>query len=57
MAMVDWLWILHPVLAVVLIYPLTGVVIRLAMQTRSRRLKTAKPPRPWGGITVISAVG
>ena len=44
MAMVDWLWILHPVLAVVLIYPLTGVVIRLAMQTRSRRLKTAKPP-------------
>ena len=44
MALVDWLWILHPVLAVVLIYPLTGIVMRLAMQTRSRRLKTAKPP-------------
>lgn len=44
MATVDWLWILHPVLAVVLIYPLAGVVIRLAMQTRSRRLKTAKLP-------------
>jgi len=44
MALVDWIWIVHPVLAVVLIYPLTGIVIRLAMQTRSRRLKTAKPP-------------
>ena len=44
MALVDWLWILHPVLAVVLIYPLIGIVIRLAMQTRSRRLKTAKSP-------------
>ncbi|QNJ21964.1 putative conserved membrane protein [Synechococcus sp. MIT S9220] len=31
-------------MAVVLIYPLTGIVMRLAMQTRSRRLKTAKPP-------------
>ena len=29
-------------LAVVLIYPTIGIVIRLAMQTRSRRLKTAK---------------
>ena len=36
MALVDWLWILHPVLAVVLIYPLTGIVMRLVMQTRSR---------------------
>ena len=44
MTMVDWLWILHPALAVVLIYPLTGIVMRLAMQTRSRRLKTAKLP-------------
>ena len=44
MALVDWLWIVHPVLAVVLIYPLTGIVIRLSVQTRSRRLKTAKPP-------------
>ena len=48
MAMVDWLWILHPVLAVVLIYPLTGIVMRLAMQTRSRRLKTAKQPTTVG---------
>ena len=44
MALVDWLWIVHPVMAVVLIYPLIGIVIRLAMQTRSRRLKTSKPP-------------
>ena len=56
MAMVDWLWILHPVLAVVLIYPLTGVVIRLAMQTRSRRLKTAKPP-PTTVPTPLASIG
>ena len=28
MTTVDWLWILHPVLAVVLVYPLLGVVAR-----------------------------
>ena len=41
---IDWLWILHPFLAVVLIYPLIGVVIRLALQTRARRLKKEKIP-------------
>lgn len=44
MASVDWLWILHPFLAVVLIYPLIGMVIRLALQTRQRRLQKAKLP-------------
>jgi hypothetical protein len=44
MTTVDWLWILHPALAVVLIYPLLGVVIRLALQTRDRRLHQAKVP-------------
>jgi len=43
MALVDLLWILHQALAVVLIYLFTGIVVRLAMQARSRRLKTAKP--------------
>ena len=38
MTTVDWLWILHPVLAVALVYPLLGVVVRLAWQTRQRRL-------------------
>ena len=42
MAGVDWLWILHPFLAVVLVYPLIGVVVRLAVQTRARRLQNQK---------------
>ena len=40
----DWLWILHPALAVVLVYPLLGVVVRLAWQTRQRRLAGVKHP-------------
>ena len=40
----DWLWILHPALAVVLVYPLLGVVVRLAWQTRQRRLARVKHP-------------
>ena len=44
MTSVDWLGILHPVLAVVIVYPLIGIVVRLAMQTRARRLKTLKCP-------------
>ncbi len=41
---VDWLWLLHPALAVVLVYPLLGMVLRLARQTRDRRLTQAKHP-------------
>ena len=44
MAGVDWLWILHPFLAVVLVYPLVGVVVRLAIQTRARRRQNQKLP-------------
>ena len=40
MTAVDWLWILHPLMAVVLIYPLIGMVLRLGVQTRARRQKT-----------------
>lgn len=40
----DWLWLLHPALAVVLVYPLLGIVLRLAQQTRDRRLNQAKLP-------------
>ena len=40
MTAVDWLWILHPFMAVVLIYPLIGMVLRLGVQTRARRQKT-----------------
>ena len=48
MASVDWLWILHPFLAVVLIYPLIGMVVRLAWQTRQRRLQKTKLPATVG---------
>lgn len=44
MTSVDWLWILHPALAVVLIYPLLGMVVRLAWQTRQRRVASVKHP-------------
>ena len=44
MTAVDWLWIVHPALAVVVIYPLIGMVIRLAWQTRQRRVNKVKHP-------------
>ena len=45
----DWLWILHPALAVVVIYPLIGIVARLGLQTRQRRRGGAKLPPTTGG--------
>jgi hypothetical protein len=44
MQTVDWLWLLHPALAVVLVYPLLGMVLRMAQKTRDRRLTQAKHP-------------
>ena len=44
----DWLWILHPALAVALIYPLFGSVARLGLQTRQRREGSAKLPPTTG---------
>lgn len=35
----DTLRLLHPALAVVIVYPLIGMVVRLALQTRQRRLE------------------
>jgi hypothetical protein len=40
----DWLWLLHPALAVALVYPLLGAGVQLALQTRSRRLQQGKAP-------------
>jgi Protein of unknown function (DUF4079) len=40
MNLTDWLRIAHPVLAVVIIYPLLGIVMYFAWQTRQRRLLT-----------------
>ena len=48
MQTIDWLWILHPALAVVLIYPLIGMVARLGVQARSRRVEMAKLPPTTG---------
>jgi hypothetical protein len=48
MQTVDWLWLLHPALAVVLVYPLLGIVLRLARQTRDRRLEETKLPATVG---------
>jgi hypothetical protein len=44
MTTVDWLWLLHPALAVALVYPLLGAVLQLAIQTRRRRLHQSKAP-------------
>ncbi len=40
MTFTDWLRIAHPVLAVVVVYPLLGIVMYFAWQTRQRRLLT-----------------
>ena len=44
MQTVDWLWLIHPALAVVVVYPLLGMVLRLARQTRDRRVLHCKLP-------------
>lgn len=44
MQTVDWLWLIHPALAVVVVYPLLGMVLRLAHQTRQRRVHQNKDP-------------
>ena len=48
MQTLDWWLLLHPVLAVVLIYPLIGVVVRLGLQARQRRVHQAKLPATTG---------
>jgi hypothetical protein len=44
MTTIDWLWLLHPALAVALVYPLLGAVLQLAIHTRRRRLNQSKAP-------------
>ncbi len=48
MQTVDWLWLIHPVLAVVVVYPLLGMVLRLAQQSRDRRIHHSKVPASVG---------
>jgi membrane protein YdbS with pleckstrin-like domain len=40
MNLTDWLRLAHPVLAVTIVYPLLGIVMYFAWQTRQRRLET-----------------
>jgi membrane protein YdbS with pleckstrin-like domain len=40
MTLTDWFRLAHPVLAIVVIYPLLGIVMYFAWQTRRRRLQT-----------------
>lgn len=42
MKFVDFLSLIHPVLAVIIVFPLIGMVARLAWQTRQRRLQTSE---------------
>ncbi|MCM1983980.1 DUF4079 domain-containing protein [Lyngbya confervoides] len=42
----DWLRLLHPILAVVGVFPLIGMVTYFAWQTRQRRLKTQAREKP-----------
>ena len=44
MTPIDWLWILHPLLMVVIAYPLLGIVLFLARRTRLRRLGQNRLP-------------
>ena len=39
MQFVDFIGLIHPVLAVVIVFPIIGMVVRLAWQTRQRRLE------------------
>jgi hypothetical protein len=66
MQTIDWLWLIHPVAAVVLIYPLVGLVLRLGLQARARRLGRTQLPLSagrdhadfgrWLTATVVGAV-
>lgn len=52
MELKDWILLLHPTIAVIIIFPAMGVALNLALQTRQRRLEIAK-----AGKSKIPAVG
>lgn len=41
MKLIDFMALIHPVLAIVVVFPLLGMAVNLAWQTRQRRLQTA----------------
>ncbi len=56
MTSTDWLWILHPALAMVVIYPLLGMVVRLAWSIRRERSAGAGPQHGDLGRWLATAV-
>ncbi len=55
---IDWLRLVHPTLAVVFVFPLMGIVVNYAMQTRQRRLQLveAKAQKAEGGTPKKSKI-
>ncbi|HBY80267.1 MAG TPA: DUF4079 domain-containing protein, partial [Cyanobacteria bacterium UBA11148] len=41
MEAIDFFALIHPVLAVVVVFPIIGIVVHFAWQTRQRRLQTS----------------
>ncbi|MEP0922811.1 DUF4079 domain-containing protein [Leptolyngbya sp. ST-U4] len=39
---IDFVSLIHPALAIVFVFPLTGIVVQYSLQTRNRRLQIAK---------------
>jgi len=50
---IDWLWIVHPALTVVLIDPLIRLVVRFGIQTKARRVDGAWLPPATGQIRAL----
>ncbi|MEB3883602.1 DUF4079 domain-containing protein [Lyngbya sp. CCY1209] len=42
MKFMDWMGLIHPFLAVVVVFPIIGIVTSMAWQTRQRRVQTAE---------------
>ncbi len=40
MQLIDFMALIHPTLAVIVIFPLIGIAVNMALQTRQRRLQT-----------------
>ena len=41
MQLIDFMALIHPAMAVIIIFPLIGIAVNMALQTRQRRLQTA----------------
>jgi len=57
MTTIDWLWILHPALMVVVAYPLLGMVLLQARKARQRRLGESRQPPSSGAEHTLLGQG